>query len=195
MLRDFVEKLKSNATSGSPYAEPTSGESSSAPSPAPAPAPPAPSQPAAPIAQKPSGHSVLGPDVIVKGSIRFSNELVIDGQVDGDVSSDGILTVGAHAVVKGEIKTRSVIVFGHMEGNVTTQDRCELKSTATLIGDISAGTLTIEEGASFIGQSRIGKRQGAIKKAPEPAAKPLEILPGAPSAETPAAVTPTRQAA
>jgi cytoskeletal protein CcmA (bactofilin family) len=140
----------------------------------------------------------LGPDVTVKGSIRFSNDLVIDGQVEGDVSSDGILTVGAHAVVKGEIKTRSVIVFGHMEGNITTQDRCELKSTATLIGDISAGTLSIEEGATFIGQSHIGKRQGAIKKAPEPAAKPLEVLPGAPSAEThaqPGAVIPTRQAA
>jgi cytoskeletal protein CcmA (bactofilin family) len=141
---------------------------------------------------------VLGADVTIKGSIRFSHDLVIDGTVEGDVSSDGTLTVGQHAVVKGEIKTRSVIILGHMEGNITTQDRCELRSTATLIGDISAGTLTIAEGAAFFGQSHIGKRQSGSKGAPAHAAKPLEILHGTKSEETPSqpqAVIPTRQAA
>jgi cytoskeletal protein CcmA (bactofilin family) len=119
---------------------------------------------------------VLGRHVEIKGSIRFSQDLLIDGRVEGDISSDGALTVGAHAVIKGEIKTRSVIILGNVEGNVATQDRCELSATATLIGDISAGTMVIEEGATFIGQSRIGKRQNAAKTAPEHAARPLETL-------------------
>src|SRR5438477_36136 len=125
MLRDFVEKLKASTTTGSHYAEPTSGESSLSPAPAPLAAPVAEPQPASPSPQRTASHSVLGPDVEIKGSIHFSNDLVIDGRVEGDVCSDGILTVGAHAAIKGQIKTRSVIVFGHMEGNITTQERCE----------------------------------------------------------------------
>jgi cytoskeletal protein CcmA (bactofilin family) len=144
----------------------------------------------------PSWHSVLGPDVEIKGSIRFSQDLVIDGKVIGDVRSDGTLTVGAHAFIKGQIKTRTVIIFGHVEGNITTQERCELRNTATLVGDIAAGTLVIEEGAAFLGHCQVGKHASAIKSAP--AAKPLEIVHGNLSEETgtpPAAVVTTLQAA
>jgi cytoskeletal protein CcmA (bactofilin family) len=140
----------------------------------------------------------LGPDVEIKGSIRFSQDLVIDGKVTGDVRSDGTLTVGARAVIKGQIKTRSVIIFGHVEGNITTQERCELRSTASLAGDIASGTLIVEEGATFFGLCQVGKGASAIKSAPAPSAKPLEILHGTLSEETPtspAAVIPTRQAA
>jgi len=68
-------------------------------------------------------------------------------KIEGEVNSDGNLTVGENARVKGEIKTKSVTVFGKAEGNITVTDRCELKSNAELHGDISAGTLAIEEGA------------------------------------------------
>lgn len=105
-----------------------------------------------------SSKNVLANDVEIKGSIRFSHDLIIDGKIEGEVHSDGALTVGENAVIKGEIKTRSVIIFGKVEGNITVQERCELKSNATLIGDIAAGTLAIEEGATFMGQSAVGKR-------------------------------------
>jgi cytoskeletal protein CcmA (bactofilin family) len=141
---------------------------------------------------------VLGADVEIKGSIHFTHDLLVDGRVEGDICSDGVLTVGTHAVIKGEIKTRSVIILGNVEGKITTQDRCELRNTATLVGDIAAGTLTIEEGATFIGQSHIGKRASAIKSAAVHSAKPLEILHGTLWEETPtppATVITTRQAA
>lgn len=105
-----------------------------------------------------SNKNVLSSDVEIKGSIKFSHDLIIDGKIEGEVHSDGALTVGENALIKGEIKTRSVIIFGKVEGNITVQERCELKSNATLIGDISAGTLAIEEGATFMGQSQVGKR-------------------------------------
>jgi cytoskeletal protein CcmA (bactofilin family) len=195
MLRDFVEKLKSSTSNGPRDAESASEERS----PSPAPAPLIEHQPpASPAPQSTSRQSVLGTDVEIKGSIHFTHDLLVDGRVEGDICSDGILTVGEHAVIKGEIKTRSVVILGNVEGTITTQDRCELRNTATLVGDIAAGTLTIEAGASFIGQSRIGKRQGGIKKTPDHADKPLQILQGTLSAETPAqpsVVMPARQAA
>jgi cytoskeletal protein CcmA (bactofilin family) len=102
--------------------------------------------------------NVLANDVEIKGSIKFSHDLIIDGKIEGEVHSDGALTVGENAVIKGEIKTRSVIMFGKVEGNITVTERCELKSNAVLIGDIAAGTLSIEEGATFMGQSQVGKK-------------------------------------
>lgn len=117
-----------------------------------------------------SSKNVLANDVEIKGSIKFSHDLIIDGKIEGEVHSDGSLTVGENAFIKGEIKTRTVVIFGKVEGNITVQERCELKSNATLIGDITAGTLSIEEGATFMGQSQVGKRAEAALKAASPKA-------------------------
>jgi len=110
-----------------------------------------------------SSKNVLANDVEIKGSIKFSHDLIIDGKIEGEVISDGSLTVGENALIKGEVKTRSVIIFGKVEGNITVQERCELKSNAVLVGDIGAGTLAIEEGATFMGQSKVGKSNEASK--------------------------------
>jgi cytoskeletal protein CcmA (bactofilin family) len=121
--------------------------------------PPSPvSRPASSPSFSGAGKNVLANDVEIKGTIKFSHELIVDGKIEGEVQSDGALTVGENAVIKGEINTRTVVIFGRVEGNVTVQERCELKSSAILMGDVSAGTLYIEEGASFQGKSQVGKR-------------------------------------
>lgn len=104
--------------------------------------------------------NVLANDVEIKGSIKFSHDLIIDGKIEGEVTSDGSLTVGENALIKGEIKTRGVTIFGKVEGNITVGERCELKSNAVLVGDVAAGTLSIEEGATFLGRSQVGKGSG-----------------------------------
>jgi cytoskeletal protein CcmA (bactofilin family) len=132
----------------------------------------------APAAQRPSpsfnmtsSKNVLANDVEIKGSIKFSHDLIIDGKIEGEVHSDGSLTVGENALIKGEIKTRSVIIFGKVEGNITVVERCELKSNAILVGDIEAGTLSIEEGATFMGASKVGRKPDT-KPAPLGANRP-----------------------
>ena len=125
-----------------------------------------------------SNKNILSSDVEIKGSLKFSNDLIIDGKIEGEVSSDGSLTVGENAVVNGEIKTKSVVIFGKVIGNITVGERCELKSAAILEGDITAGTLSIEEGATFMGKSAVGKRaaqaaaQGQKSGAQQAAAQP-----------------------
>ena len=101
--------------------------------------------------------NILSNDVELTGTIKFSDELILDGKIDGEIVSDnGLLTVGENASVKGEIKTKSVVVIGKVDGNLTAKDRCELRSQASINGDIRAGSLSIEEGASFVGQSSVG---------------------------------------
>lgn len=111
--------------------------------------------------------NILSNDVEIIGNLQFSHDLIIDGKIEGEVNSDGNLTVGENATVKGEIKTKSVTVFGKVEGNITVSERCELKSQASLVGDIRAGKLSIEEGATFMGASTVGAAAAsAPKKAP-----------------------------
>ena len=56
--------------------------------------------------------NVLSSDVEVVGSLRFSYDLLIDGTVEGDISSEGVLSVGQNAVIRAEINTKSVIIHG-----------------------------------------------------------------------------------
>ena len=64
----------------------------------------------------PHSKNLLSADVEIKGSIKFQSELTIDGKVEGEISSNGVLTVGENAEIKGEIKTKSVTVLGKVHG-------------------------------------------------------------------------------
>jgi cytoskeletal protein CcmA (bactofilin family) len=112
-----------------------------------------------------TGKNVLSADVEIKGSIKFTNELIIDGKVEGEITSAGVLTVGENAEIRGEIKTKSVTVFGKVHGNITVDERCELKARAVLQGDLKAARLVIEEGATFVGKSEVTPNKIAMKPA------------------------------
>lgn len=107
--------------------------------------------------------NILSSDVEIRGKLRFSNDLIIDGRIEGEVNSEGDLTVGENAQIIGDIKTRSVVVFGKVNGNITVTDRCELKQNAELDGDVVASKLAIEEGAVFLGSSTVGKPSSISK--------------------------------
>ena len=102
-----------------------------------------------------SGKDILSSDVEIKGSIKFQKELLIDGKVEGEINSDGVLTIGENADIRGEVKTKSITVYGKVHGNITVAERCELKSKCTLQGDLKAARLVIEDGATFIGKSEV----------------------------------------
>jgi len=109
------------------------------------------------------GKNLLSADVEIKGSIKFQNELTIDGKVEGEIHSTGTLTVGENAEIRGEIKTKSATVLGKVYGNITVDERCELKARAVLHGDLKASRLVIEEGATFVGRSEVNPVKGAAR--------------------------------
>lgn len=115
-----------------------------------------------------SAKNILSADVEIKGSIKFLNDLIVDGKVEGEITSAGTLTVGENAEIRGEIKTKSATVLGKVHGNITVEERCELKARAVLQGDLKAARLVIEEGATFVGKSEVTPNKGALRPAEQP---------------------------
>ena len=119
-----------------------------------------------------NGRNVLSSDVEIKGKVKFTNDLVVDGLIEGEIYSDGSLTVGENARIKAEVHTRSVVVYGKVHGNITVTDRVELKANAELIGDIKAATISIEAGAIFVGKSTVGAPSTQVTASPDEISKP-----------------------
>jgi cytoskeletal protein CcmA (bactofilin family) len=100
--------------------------------------------------------ALLSRGVSIKGSVKFLNGLIIDGEVEGTIFSTGTLTIGEHARIRGEIRTKSVTVRGTVEGNIFVTERCELQSGCTLHGDVEAPRLMVDENATFCGSAKVG---------------------------------------
>jgi cytoskeletal protein CcmA (bactofilin family) len=98
----------------------------------------------------------LSQGVSIKGSVKLVNSLLIDCEVEGTIDSTGTLTLGEHALIRGEIRTKSVKVRGTVEGSIFVTERCELQAGCTLRGDIEAPRLMVEENATFCGSAKVG---------------------------------------
>jgi cytoskeletal protein CcmA (bactofilin family) len=101
---------------------------------------------------------LLSGGVSIKGSVKFRNALLIDGQVEGEIDSTGALTIGEHAHIRGTIRAKSVVVRGTIEGNIFASERCELGAGCTLRGDIEAPRLVVDENATFLGSAKIATK-------------------------------------
>lgn len=123
--------------------------------------------------------NILSSDVEIKGTVKFANDLVVDGKIEGEITSSGNLTVGENARLKAEIRTGTVVVYGKVHGNITAASHIELKASAEVIGDIKAATLSIEAGAIFVGKSTVGAPTQAAT--PAPATAPAQTVAAAPA--------------
>ncbi|HEX5790280.1 MAG TPA: polymer-forming cytoskeletal protein [Luteolibacter sp.] len=100
--------------------------------------------------------NVLSSGIEITGTIRFTNDMIIDGKVEGEITSDkGRVTIGENASIKGDITAGEVKVYGKIEGKITSQ-RCELKSQSKIHGDIKSKIFSMEEGAALSGRTEIG---------------------------------------
>jgi cytoskeletal protein CcmA (bactofilin family) len=100
----------------------------------------------------------IGKSVLVKGELSGSEDLYLDGEVEGSIELRGhSLTIGPHGRVRANVQARDVVVHGKVEGNVRGTDRVELKKSAILMGDIFTQRIVIEEGAFFKGGIDIQK--------------------------------------
>jgi cytoskeletal protein CcmA (bactofilin family) len=97
--------------------------------------------------------AVIGKSVQIRGEVRGSEDLMVDGHVEGTITLiDSRLTIGPNAHVAANVSAKDVILLGQLSGNVTATGKVELRDGCDLVGDISAARLSIEESAAFRGK-------------------------------------------
>jgi cytoskeletal protein CcmA (bactofilin family) len=100
----------------------------------------------------------IGKSLRLKGEITGSEDLLIDGEVEGTIElKENSLTVGPNGSVKADVSARSITVMGHLCGNVRAGEKIEICKTGSLEGDLSTARIVIEDGAVFRGSIDIVK--------------------------------------
>src|SRR5688572_5297484 len=107
--------------------------------------------------------SVIATGLSFEGKIDGSGHVRISGKFKGDVHVDGTLTVEAGAHLAGAVRAGSVVVAGEIEGNIEGAQRVELHQSGVVNGDISAGSLTVADGARMRGRAEFGWNEAGGK--------------------------------
>lgn len=95
----------------------------------------------------------IGKSVEIRGEVKGSEDLLIDGRVEGTITlTDSKLTIGPSAHVDADVAARDVVILGVINGNVTATVRVELRKGGNLTGNVRAARLSIEEGALLSGK-------------------------------------------
>jgi len=135
-----------------------------------APAAPAPvAQPQPRVAR--SAASIISPDLVVNGTLVSTGDIQIDGRVEGDVRSVG-LVIGEKAFIHGEVCAEDVTVRGRVQGSIRAR-KVLLCATSRVEGNILHETFAVESGAFFDGNCRHAENpladDATTTKAPLPA--------------------------
>jgi cytoskeletal protein CcmA (bactofilin family) len=130
--------------------------------------------------------TILGPDASFKGEMTFEKGLRLMGKFEGRINTPGRLHVAREARMQADVESGAIIVEGEVKGNLTANDRIELKQTARLEGDLRATKLTVDEGAIFSGHVTVGP--DAVKNRPPQQGRPgvtVTVMPQAQRQEQP----------
>jgi cytoskeletal protein CcmA (bactofilin family) len=112
----------------------------------------------------------IGKSVVICGEVKGSEDLIVDGHVEGTVSlSESRLTIGPNASVTADLSAKDVLIMGHVQGNVVASGRVELRSGCVVEGDIRALRLAVEDNAVFRGKVDLTQ---AVSKGPDGANAP-----------------------
>ncbi|MGE5664565.1 MAG: bactofilin family protein [Deltaproteobacteria bacterium] len=119
--------------------------------------------------------TIIGNDSTVTGEMNIKGTLRVDGIVEGDIFSDWVI-VGETGRIRGNVKSRGVVVGGRVEGNIDATEIVELKGKGQVTGEISTVKLAMSEGAVFDGRSSM-KRAGALEESSESKGKIKSLVP------------------
>jgi len=113
----------------------------------------APVRAAPPAAASAGSACVIGAKTQVKGEITGSENIVVEGVVEGTIRITGDLRVAPGGMVKATVSAQSVLVAGELVGDCHATQRAEIQASGRLVGNIRAPRVVIVEGATFRGNS------------------------------------------
>ena len=94
-------------------------------------------------------HSYVGSNTTIKGNLECSEDFLVEGAVEGNLSSEGLIVLGKDSVVKGEVFAKEAAISGIVVGTIRCSERLEIYESAKIIGTIQAPVLKMSSGAQI----------------------------------------------
>jgi len=115
----------------------------------------------------------IGKSVVIKGELSGSEDLTIEGQVEGKIElKDNVLTIGPNGKIKAQVFAKALIVLGEVTGNVNASDKVEIRDGGSVDGDIVSPRVAIAEGAHFRGSVDMQRKAAPQSSQPSKPAQP-----------------------
>jgi len=108
--------------------------------------------------------TIIASGVKVEGDFSSPGNVRIEGTVIGSVKAEGDLIVTETAVIQANVSAANAIVAGEIKGDLTTGEKLELLGTAKIHGNISCRILTVESGASIVGNCQVAQEKAATRE-------------------------------
>ena len=145
-------------------------------------------QPSTPVAQQAEPRRIerdlvnIGKSVVIKGELSGSEDLTIEGHVEGKIElKDHLLTIGPNGRIKAQVFAKAVIVLGEVNGNVTASEKVDIRDGGSVDGDIVSPRVAIAEGAHFRGSVDMQRKGASASASSSPSASTKSTPPSQPA--------------
>jgi cytoskeletal protein CcmA (bactofilin family) len=129
--------------------------------------------------------TVIGKDTVVKGELKSTTDMLIEGRVEGQIQSANRVIIGESGDVEARVEAQVVTVRGTVRGDCEGTKKVEITSTGKVFGNIASRAIVVAEGATFKGASKMAQADPEVK--PE---NPASKLPDAPAQPAPPGIAP-----
>jgi cytoskeletal protein CcmA (bactofilin family) len=100
----------------------------------------------------------VGKGVEFKGTISYSGTVRIDGYLDGEIHTDGVLLIGEDAVLQAKITAGTVVCKGKITGDIVVKEQVKLRAPAVVNGSVKTPLLSMEDGVLFNGNLEMAQQ-------------------------------------
>ncbi len=106
----------------------------------------------------------VGKGVVFKGTISYNGTVRIDGTLEGEIHTDGILLVGEDAVLNAKVTAGTIVCKGKITGDINAREKMKLRAPAVISGGVMTPMLSMEEGVLFNGTLEMEQQTKPVHK-------------------------------
>ena len=113
---------------------------------------------------------IIGKSIVISGDVTGSEDLTIEGRVEGKIElRDHVLTIGANGRITAQVCAKSIIVLGHVKGNLVATDKVDIRETGSVEGDVVAPRVALADGSHFRGSIDMQRKEMPVATVAMPA--------------------------
>lgn len=118
--------------------------------------------------------TLIGQGTIVEGSVHTSANLRVEGELHGDVATQGEIIIGEFGIAKASIMCQTLTIAGQVHGDVNVSGRLIITPSGQLFGNATVQSIIVQEGGGFNGECKMNLPQQKIKNEVESISKNQE---------------------